>query len=98
MTPPLQNEIHSHNPHWSPATNSSFGCSRGAAIAFCPWSPHAWTIWRDIHSFTAPVIKEREVRLDGLFLPPVEQLQAKPALILEVSTDIENCTTSDTEK
>ena len=35
------------------------------------------------YSFTAPVIKEREVRLDGLFLPPVEQLQDKPALLLE---------------
>ncbi len=35
------------------------------------------------YSFSAPVIKEREVRLDGLFLPPVEQLQDKPALILE---------------
>jgi predicted transposase YdaD len=35
------------------------------------------------YSFTAPVIKEREVRPDGLFLPPVEQLQEKPALIME---------------
>jgi predicted transposase YdaD len=35
------------------------------------------------YSFTAPVIKEREVRADGLFLPPVEQLQDKPALIME---------------
>ena len=35
------------------------------------------------YSFTAPVIKEREVRLDGLFLPPPEQLQDKPALIME---------------
>ena len=35
------------------------------------------------YSFTAPVIKEREVRPDGLFLPPVEQLQDKPALIME---------------
>jgi predicted transposase YdaD len=35
------------------------------------------------YSFTAPVIKEREVRLDGLFLPPVEQLPVKPALLLE---------------
>ena len=35
------------------------------------------------YSFSAPVIKEREVRLDGLFLPPPEQLQDKPALILE---------------
>jgi hypothetical protein len=25
------------------------------------------------YSFTAPVIKEREVRLDGLFLPPSDQ-------------------------
>jgi predicted transposase YdaD len=37
----------------------------------------------DGYSFTAPVIKEREVRPDGLFLPPVEQLQDKPALIME---------------
>jgi predicted transposase YdaD len=37
----------------------------------------------DGYSFTAPVIKEREVRPDGLFLPPVEQLQEKPALIME---------------
>jgi hypothetical protein len=35
------------------------------------------------YTFTAPVIKEREVRLDGLFLPPPEQLQDKPAIILE---------------
>jgi predicted transposase YdaD len=35
------------------------------------------------YSFTAPVIKEREVRPDGLFLPPVEQRQDKPALIME---------------
>jgi predicted transposase YdaD len=35
------------------------------------------------YTFTAPVIKEREVRLDGLFLPPPEQLQDKPALIME---------------
>jgi predicted transposase YdaD len=35
------------------------------------------------YSFTAPVNKEREVRPDGLFLPPVEQLQEKPALIME---------------
>jgi len=37
----------------------------------------------DGYSFTAPVIKEREVRPDGLFLPPVEQLLDKPALIME---------------
>jgi len=37
----------------------------------------------DGYSFTAPVIKERAVRPDGLFLPPVEQLQDKPALIME---------------
>ena len=35
------------------------------------------------YSFSAPVIKEREVRLDGLFLPPPEQLRDKPALIME---------------
>ena len=35
------------------------------------------------YTFTAPVIKERELRLDGLFLPPPEQLHAKPALIME---------------
>jgi predicted transposase YdaD len=35
------------------------------------------------YSFTAPVIKEREVRLDGLFLPPPDQLPDKPAIILE---------------
>jgi predicted transposase YdaD len=35
------------------------------------------------YSFTAPAIKELEVRLDGLFLPPPEQLAEKPALILE---------------
>ncbi len=35
------------------------------------------------YSFSAPVIKEREVRLDGLFMPPAEQLQSRPALILE---------------
>jgi predicted transposase YdaD len=35
------------------------------------------------YSFSAPVIKEREVRLDGLFLPPTEQLSEKPAIILE---------------
>ena len=35
------------------------------------------------YSFTAPVIKERELRPDGLFLPPVEQLQEKPAVIME---------------
>jgi predicted transposase YdaD len=35
------------------------------------------------YSFTAPVIKEREVRLDGLFLPPAEQFNEKPALIME---------------
>ncbi len=37
----------------------------------------------DGYSFTAPVIKEREVRLDGLFLPPAEQLPHKLALIME---------------
>ena len=35
------------------------------------------------YSFSAPAIKELEVRLDGLFLPPPEQLAEKPALILE---------------
>lgn len=35
------------------------------------------------YTFSAPVIKEREVRLDGLFLPPAEELHDKPALILE---------------
>lgn len=35
------------------------------------------------YSFSAPVIKEREVRLDGLFLPPTEQLSNKPAILLE---------------
>jgi predicted transposase YdaD len=35
------------------------------------------------YSFTAPAIKELEVRLDGLFLPPAAQLAHKPALILE---------------
>jgi predicted transposase YdaD len=35
------------------------------------------------YSFSAPVIKEREVRLDGLFLPPPEQLPDKLAIILE---------------
>ena len=35
------------------------------------------------YTFTAPVIKEREVRIDGLFLPPPEQLYDKPALIME---------------
>jgi len=35
------------------------------------------------YTFTAPVIKEREVRLDGLFLPPAEQLQTKVTVILE---------------
>jgi|LakMenE01Jun11ns_1017448.scaffolds.fasta_scaffold9944792_4 hypothetical protein len=38
------------------------------------------------YSFMAPVIKEREVRPDGLFLQPVEQLQEKPALIMEAQT------------
>ena len=37
----------------------------------------------DGYTFSAPVIKEREVRLDGLFLPPPEQLPHKPVLILE---------------
>ncbi|MFM9100105.1 MAG: DUF2887 domain-containing protein [Cyanobium sp.] len=37
----------------------------------------------DGYTFTAPVIKEREVRLDGLFLPPAEQLPHKFALIME---------------
>ena len=35
------------------------------------------------YSFSAPAIKELEVRLDGLFLPPADQLAHKPALILE---------------
>jgi predicted transposase YdaD len=35
------------------------------------------------YTFSAPAIKEREVRLDGLFLPPTEQLDAKTALIME---------------
>ena len=35
------------------------------------------------YTFTAPVIKEREVRIDGLFLPPPEHLYDKPALIME---------------
>ncbi|MBM5817594.1 MAG: DUF2887 domain-containing protein [Cyanobacteria bacterium K_Offshore_surface_m2_239] len=37
----------------------------------------------DGYSFTAPVIKEREVRPDGLFRPPVDELHDKPALIME---------------
>jgi len=37
----------------------------------------------DGYSFTAPVIKEREVCPDGLFLPPVDELHDKPALIME---------------
>jgi predicted transposase YdaD len=32
--------------------------------------------------FSAPVLKEREYRLDGLFLPPADQPEL-PALILE---------------
>jgi predicted transposase YdaD len=35
------------------------------------------------YGFSAPAIKELEVRLDGLFLPPCDQLAHKPALILE---------------
>jgi predicted transposase YdaD len=35
------------------------------------------------YGFSAPAIKELEVRLDGLFLPPSDQLAQKPALILE---------------
>ena len=35
------------------------------------------------YTFSAPVIKERELRLDGLFLPPAEELHDKPALVLE---------------
>ncbi len=35
------------------------------------------------YGFSAPAIKELEVRLDGLFLPPADQLAQKPALILE---------------
>ena len=35
------------------------------------------------YGFSAPAIKELEVRLDGLFLPPPDQLTTKPALILE---------------
>jgi predicted transposase YdaD len=35
------------------------------------------------YTFAAPVIKEREVRIDGLFLPPPEHLYDKPALIME---------------
>lgn len=37
----------------------------------------------DGYSFSAPAIKEREVRLDGLFLPPPDQVLHKPAIILE---------------
>jgi predicted transposase YdaD len=39
------------------------------------------------YSFSAPAIKELEVRLDGLFLPPTDQLAHKPALILEAQMD-----------
>ncbi len=35
------------------------------------------------YGFSAPAIKELEARLDGLFLPPSDQLAHKPALILE---------------
>jgi predicted transposase YdaD len=35
------------------------------------------------YGFSAPAIKELEVRLDGLFLPPADQWSEKPALILE---------------
>lgn len=35
------------------------------------------------YTFSAPAIKEREARLDGLFLPPPDQLPDKPALIME---------------
>jgi predicted transposase YdaD len=35
------------------------------------------------YGFSAPAIKELEVRLDGLFLPPSDLLADKPALILE---------------
>ncbi len=35
------------------------------------------------YTFSAPAIKEREVRLAGLFLPPTEERQNKTALILE---------------
>jgi hypothetical protein len=34
-------------------------------------------------TFSAPAIMEREVRLDGLFLPPTEERHNKTALILE---------------
>ena len=39
------------------------------------------------YSFSAPAIKELEVRLDCLFLPPTDQLAHKPALILEAQMD-----------
>ncbi len=35
------------------------------------------------YTFSAPVIKEREARLDGLFLPPPERLADQPAIQLE---------------
>ncbi|MEB3303860.1 MAG: DUF2887 domain-containing protein [Cyanobacteriota bacterium] len=35
------------------------------------------------YTFSSPAIKEREVRLDGLFLPPAQELDHRPALILE---------------
>ena len=35
------------------------------------------------YTFSAPVIKEREARLDGLFLPPLERLPDQPAIQLE---------------
>ena len=42
------------------------------------------------YAFSAPVLKEREYRLDGLFLPPADQTEW-PALILEAQMAADPC-------
>ncbi|MFM7547344.1 MAG: DUF2887 domain-containing protein [Cyanobacteriota bacterium] len=48
----------------------------------------SWSSWKTFpadaggYRFSAPVLKEREHRLDGLFLPPAHRLDL-PAVILE---------------
>jgi predicted transposase YdaD len=68
-------------PSWSPATSVFYWLFQHQLDRILPLLPD---LPADAggYRFSAPVLKEREYRLDGLFLPPPERPDL-PALILE---------------
>jgi predicted transposase YdaD len=66
---------------WSPATKLFYWLFQHQPDRILPLLPDLPADARG-YRFSAPVLKEREYRLDGLFLPPPERPEL-PALILE---------------